>query len=616
MSNNNEKKIAHSGIIQRLWDNLKTILAGYYTKKEVDSKITTIDNKNSTQDTNISNLSTDITNLKTNVSNLSKNINTYKGGELKDTDNTTKEFFHFIGSSSIVIYNSVMTKLTTKLTDNPQVGDIFYLTNSVTVSGYPITLNVGYYEITKVSMASDNSGCIEVSGGGTKYATYLGNTLVVEDMPVFDGYAVNSVEADVAKQLKSGTVGTEYRPVYFKDGIPKICGVSDSTSASKLSGFSYLVTERDVYYGLPKINNSKNYDSDTNIYAPTSGGTKGQILASDGNTKEPVWSDDINIEGSLTTSKDTSLTDGIVKTIPPTGSNNYVFTVNNGTSNVIDVGRGVAGPKGIFVRDNLYVEEGKTISFGGSVGDKVENPCNLRLCGSENILNDLTVNGDVSLANGLLQLISNPLGGSNIIGIFKDGTGKFISMARGVGGPRAVFIHTGIYVDEATFARFGFSSKACKFDIYGNLTVSGTITGSGNDYAEWFEKEDINELEIGTVISAREDGTYGISKKEKDPLVVGVISDTYGNIVGYGSLNDPETMKKQFHPIGLSGRTKVRVIGKVYMGDLLVTSDHEGVARRFDPEKDELKLGIVFGKSLQTNTSEEIKTINMLIMMV
>lgn len=66
-------------------------------------------------------------------------------------------------------------------------------------------------------------------------------------------------------------------------------GVTDSTSAGALgSTGSNLVTERDVYYGLPTINGAHNYTSDTTIYAPTTAGTAGQFLKSNG-TSAPTW---------------------------------------------------------------------------------------------------------------------------------------------------------------------------------------------------------------------------------------------------------------------------------------------------------------------------------------
>lgn len=63
---------------------------------------------------------------------------------------------------------------------------------------------------------------------------------------------------------------------------------TDSTSASAISTGTSLVTERDVYYGLPSINGAHTYTSNTTIYAPTSAGTSGYILKSSG-SGAPTW---------------------------------------------------------------------------------------------------------------------------------------------------------------------------------------------------------------------------------------------------------------------------------------------------------------------------------------
>lgn len=65
-------------------------------------------------------------------------------------------------------------------------------------------------------------------------------------------------------------------------------GVTDSASASAISTGTNLVTERDVYYGLPTINGSHSYTSSTNIYAPTTAGTSDYILKS-GGSGAPTW---------------------------------------------------------------------------------------------------------------------------------------------------------------------------------------------------------------------------------------------------------------------------------------------------------------------------------------
>ena len=67
--------------------------------------------------------------------------------------------------------------------------------------------------------------------------------------------------------------------------------VTDSSSASAIGTGTSLPTERDIYYGLPTINNSHAYTSSTTIYAPSAAGTANQILKSSGGTSAPVWTD-------------------------------------------------------------------------------------------------------------------------------------------------------------------------------------------------------------------------------------------------------------------------------------------------------------------------------------
>ena len=64
---------------------------------------------------------------------------------------------------------------------------------------------------------------------------------------------------------------------------------TDSSSASAISTGTSLVTERDVYYGLPQINHTHNYTSSSDFYAPTSGGTAGQYLKAGGENTAPTW---------------------------------------------------------------------------------------------------------------------------------------------------------------------------------------------------------------------------------------------------------------------------------------------------------------------------------------
>ena len=129
-----------------------------------------------------------------------------------------------------------------------------------------------------------------------------------------------------------------------------------------------------------------------------------------------------------------------------------------------------------------------------------------------------------------------------------------------------------------------------------------------NDLAEAFEAEDISILEPGDVISCTEDGKYIKSRYYEDNTVVGVYSDTYGQLLG--ASGDDNLIEKGLIPIGLAGRVYVKVYGAAKVGDLLVASGVPGVACvSSDPSR-----GTVIGKVLENKNTAEISRIRMLIM--
>ena len=90
--------------------------------------------------------------------------------------------------------------------------------------------------------------------------------------------------------ITGGTAGQALRAV-AATSAPVWESPADSQSAAAIGTGSTLVTERDIYYGLPKINNSHSYTSSTNIYAPTTGGTLGYMLIGNGVNSAPTWND-------------------------------------------------------------------------------------------------------------------------------------------------------------------------------------------------------------------------------------------------------------------------------------------------------------------------------------
>lgn len=144
---------------------------------------------------------------------------------------------------------------------------------------------------------------------------------------------------------------------------------------------------------------------------------------------------------------------------------------------------------------------------------------------------------------------------------------------------------------------------------YGGYLYATRVYGAVyNDYAEYFLKDE--ELEPGDIISKNLNGDgYIKSKVYKDKRVVGVYSDDYAHCIGgLGDEND----EKNFASVGLAGRVKVKVKGKINIGDLIVASDIPGVgtaAGIYTP-------GTVVGKALENYNSNEIGKIKILIMSI
>jgi len=114
--------------------------------------------------------------------------------------------------------------------------------------------------------------------------------------------------------------------------------------------------------------------------------------------------------------------------------------------------------------------------------------------------------------------------------------------------------------------------------IYGDLSVGGNIAAKYQDLAEWVPARE--RMSAGTVVVLDEDAPNSVtaSKRSYDTKVAGVVSKKPGVALG-----EPGKEKVL---IATTGRVKVRAdasCGPIRIGDLLVTSDHEGVAMRSEP---------------------------------
>lgn len=114
--------------------------------------------------------------------------------------------------------------------------------------------------------------------------------------------------------------------------------------------------------------------------------------------------------------------------------------------------------------------------------------------------------------------------------------------------------------------------------IAGNLTAGGTINAKYQDMAEWVESS--QDIPSGTVVVLDQTKSNQViaSTHAYDTRVAGVVSAQPG--ITLGEQSDSKVL------VATTGRVRVMVdasSGPIEVGDLLVTSDIAGVAKKSEP---------------------------------
>lgn len=159
--------------------------------------------------------------------------------------------------------------------------------------------------------------------------------------------------------------------------------LADSSSASAISTGTNVTTERDIYYGLPTINNSHAYTSSTTIYAPTAGGTSTQVLIGAGTTSAPVWTD---ISGLVPTNAGTADAFSSAATVALTGdttgsaSSTKGWSITTKTDRISTVGdnRSVATTPNDYANKIIFQGLKTNSSFGSPSTDSYSYVIGLR----------------------------------------------------------------------------------------------------------------------------------------------------------------------------------------------------------------------------------------------
>lgn len=197
--------------------------------------------------------------------------------------------------------------------------------------------------------------------------------------------------------------------------------VADSTSAGAIGKGTALTTERDIYYGLPVINNSHGYNSSTTLYAPTTVGTAGQVLTSSGD-KAPVWTN----QSSLSAGKAATWATARNFTIKDADSTNSgtAVSVNGGAAVTLLLpstikatlsGNASTASKWATAREFKIVDgenEGTTSSVDGSSNISLSLPSTIKA----------TLNGNASSASKVYVTLAEEAVEKTYCGVFRAGT--------------------------------------------------------------------------------------------------------------------------------------------------------------------------------------------------
>lgn len=112
----------------------------------------------------------------------------------------------------------------------------------------------------------------------------------------------------------------------------------------------------------------------------------------------------------------------------------------------------------------------------------------------------------------------------------------------------------------------------------GNISASGTITAKYQDIAEWVPSRNSIPAGMVVVLDTEKSNHVVASHHAYDTRVAGVVSDNPGVILGEGGDGKVK--------VATTGRVRVKVDATrapIRVGDLLVTSDKEGIAMRSEP---------------------------------
>jgi hypothetical protein len=188
--------------------------------------------------------------------------------------------------------------------------------------------------------------------------------------------------------------------------------------------------------------------------------------------------------------------------------------------------------------------------------------------------NNIALGFDVDYTNG--SWIARD---ASVAWLYKT-TSKFLiqgSAGNSVGGAAALNSYMAIDLSNGNVG-IGTTSPTAKLHVVGDITVTGNINAKYQDVAEWVPA--LHNLPAGTVVvlNPTQSNQVMASAQSYDTRVAGVVSEKPGLTLGEAGADKVL--------VATTGRVKVKVDATraaIRVGDLLVTSDQEGVAMKSEP---------------------------------
>jgi hypothetical protein len=239
---------------------------------------------------------------------------------------------------------------------------------------------------------------------------------------------------------------------------------------------------------------------------------------------------------------------------------------------------GTPGNKLIVASDRLIVNNGG-VRVNGAADHGDLSVTKLNLVNSD-ALQFRTTNPNIQ-SNGSLLFTAQNVGGDNVrFNVQNSAISNAFVIDSNTATPARLFD-----VRDAGASKFtvtgggnvgiGTTAPANKLHVAGSITVDGNINAKYQDLAEWVDSS--QELAAGTVVvlDAAKSNHVIASTQSYDSRVAGVISLKPG--VTLGEAGEGRVL------VATTGRVKIKVDatnGPINIGDLLVTSDKEGVAMK------------------------------------